>query len=402
MIFMGGAGEDSESGIPGNEINQFDQDFEIAKAKAKSSGYTFDYLYAGDHKGSDNFLSKYNDIQYSKSKWMTPFNLDKMIERYQGALNGTNTRPEEQLKAGDQVVFTISNHGMLRGDNPQLKDKEKTHSIACSANQPIEIGGRKNLYCSLDKLQPLIEQMEAKGIKVAVVDESCYGASTLSIGTPKTCVVSKSAQDQVGWNYDKSTFIRHLQPGKSVQDSFQSYIQYSHLNFPMINTQAGQRAAERIRDIVEVRKNDQADLLVRQRCDPQVDPLPRAMRNMMDLTVATNTGELPNTPEMQQALNDLGSALKQYQEKSDEAIRYLKLIDLAKSKSSKDRENAAKAIHLYNRLTRMPDDLTRADENTIVTAALNIDRPLKAIYDLLYKEELKKERAPSACAQFTF
>jgi hypothetical protein len=78
-----------------------------------------------------------------------------------------------EIGRGDQVVIQIMAHGVERSSG------ETTHSI--------EVGGQE---ASLDSLKPVLQTLTDAGVRVALIDGSCYSGASQAFKSDSICVIS--------------------------------------------------------------------------------------------------------------------------------------------------------------------------------------------------------------------
>jgi hypothetical protein len=163
---MGGGGE------PLDEPNQFADDFKVAGGALLASGYQTKVLFDGGH-ASAKEVAKHFGIES-----VPPITKKNMQNEWASLVNDMNTG---KLRSGDQVLMVLNSHG--------TPSSGLTHEISTS-----------DTNVSLDTLKFIREKAEAAGIKLAIVDLSCYSGSTLSLSTHKTCVISSSTSKNLGYS----------------------------------------------------------------------------------------------------------------------------------------------------------------------------------------------------------
>ena len=86
----------------------------------------------------------------------------------------------KHLEPGDQVVIQVFTHGSPKGEG------ETAHTV-----------GSKYFDLPMSDLAKWRDELEKGGIKLAIIDNSCYGGNSLDLATKKTCVISAADRDSV-------------------------------------------------------------------------------------------------------------------------------------------------------------------------------------------------------------
>ena len=133
-----------------------------------------------------------------------------------------------ELLPGDQLLVLVGAHGYEHEDN------QKTHSV-------MAIDGQVNL----DGLQDVIDLAEKKGIKLAIVDESCRSGNILNLDYKNACVMSGASKNGLGYS-DGHFSVNLADAAKSksnpvsLEDVFlKSRLTRGSFAQPLINTPAG-------------------------------------------------------------------------------------------------------------------------------------------------------------------
>jgi hypothetical protein len=88
-----------------------------------------------------------------------------------------------ELGEGDQVLLHINTHGSEAGTD--VRGKPIEHGICVDG-----------AYLPVSKLTPKLDELAARGVKVALLDSSCYGGSSLSaLAGKNVCVVSATTDN---------------------------------------------------------------------------------------------------------------------------------------------------------------------------------------------------------------
>ncbi len=234
FYFLGGGGE------PNGETTIFDNDVKVISGFINSPGWETTVSFNGGHKKTEEIIK----TKLPKVNNAGPFieaNYNKLIKEMTDKINNGT------LADGDQLMISIDTHGGKKG-------KENTHKISLTGSEATNLNtlaGAKTV--DLDKLQALIDLAAAKGVKLAVIDMSCFSGNLLNLKTNNACLISATGKDQYGWagTIDLSVFsitstfsgkfFDLLKKGRNLEDIFLGARTKGWTpDFPMISTEEGQ------------------------------------------------------------------------------------------------------------------------------------------------------------------
>lgn len=231
-LFGGGGGPDGDDTIYDEEIGLL-SNFVNSKKRNWKSSYTFN----GGHQKTEKILqNKFkNSTSFgSFSKKNLLLTLDNIEEKI------------KKLKKGDQLLLVMNTHGLNNSSN------EKSHSIVTS---PVPGESYKTTegarIASMDEFERIIALADEKGIKLAVVDLSCYSGNTLKLKKKNICIISTTGENQLGYADVLGTppkkllsfegrFLNGMKQGENLENLFLKSRKESHFqDFPMISTETG-------------------------------------------------------------------------------------------------------------------------------------------------------------------
>ena len=204
------------SGDPPGATTIFDYTFgQMAKAAA-NRGWQPTVLFDGDHKDAQGKVA----AAFGKKELPTfsPFSFASMLNKIKADVE------LGKFKKGDQVLFWIDAHG-----RPRI-GSQRSHAIAC---------GKDFDDCNLDELQEVISKLESKGVKVALMDGSCYSGSSLNLGSEKTCIVTITSDHYVGFGRTANQLLESI-PGTPLEQAFFNVVD-TNWGYPQISTKAGKQ-----------------------------------------------------------------------------------------------------------------------------------------------------------------
>jgi hypothetical protein len=208
-VFAGG-GEES----PGK--TDFDKQFGLLTKLLEQDRWDVSYLYKAEG---------------PKTKTFKAINFEDQIKSIIEKIGSDNNH---ELKSGDQIIVYIATHGGPKGQGAE------THDVAT-------IDGTMNLNILVD----LKKKAEAHGVKLALIDQSCFSGSMQTLKSPTTCVVSASTPDKSAYFGETDEFAFHF--SESILHQNNSNLEAVFLNArkavssagqPMISTQAGEKTAK--------------------------------------------------------------------------------------------------------------------------------------------------------------
>lgn len=233
FYLLGGGGE------PEGRSTMFDAELEtMAKFTNSSADWESTISFNGGHTNTEKIIKN----KMSKSKAVGPFdqkNYDALIKEM------TQKLESGELKNGDQLMIEVNSHGDIN------RKDEKTHTVALAG------GGGVNL----DALEKISNLAAEKGVKLAIVDMSCYSGSLLNIKNDKVCFISATSADTYaygrsgGWfsgiDSFAGSFHDQLKSGQNLEEIFlkASGVGYSP-NFPRISTKAGEDVEKFMYDFI--------------------------------------------------------------------------------------------------------------------------------------------------------
>jgi hypothetical protein len=149
-----------------------------------------------------------------------------------------------EIKTGDQLLIHINSHGAERSED------SKTHKIATSAGTATNLNTLAgSIVVNLDDLEILKKLAKEKGVKLAIIDGSCYSGNTLVLADDNTCVISATGSNHYSYPTFSENFSAAMKKGKNLEDVFLAVrAQDGVPQLPMISTSAGQAVAALIYD----------------------------------------------------------------------------------------------------------------------------------------------------------
>jgi hypothetical protein len=222
LYVIGGGGE------PDRDFTIFDDSLKQIANFSNTPGWDTTITFNGGHKKTEDII---------KTKMKKAKNGGAFVKKSYNALIEDMIAKVKSSTKGDQFLLTIDSHG---GE----QKGEKTHSIAAAYS---EAGDRRSLdgaeTINLDRLEELAKLAGDRGVKLAIVDMSCFSGNLLNIKNDKVCMISATGPKHYGYAGDftfAKKFYENFKPGKNLEDIFLETREFGHLpDFPMISTNAG-------------------------------------------------------------------------------------------------------------------------------------------------------------------
>lgn len=230
LYIMGGGGE------PEGEKTIFDYSLEKLATFSNSPGWDTKVSFNGGHATTEKIIKD----KMKKAKNVGPFvrkNYNDLIEDMITKINnGTLTK-------NDQLMLTINTHGSPAASG------ESVHKIALAYGESVsarELNEKNSV--NMDRLQTLINLAEAKNVKLAILDMSCFSGNLQKLKGPKACLISSTGPDNYGYEgVDTFTtaLYEKMKPGKNLEEIFLEARKVGpYADFPMISTPAGRAVNE--------------------------------------------------------------------------------------------------------------------------------------------------------------
>ncbi len=227
LTFLGGGGEPKklpttifDASLPA--LNKFVTD--------TSNSWKYDIHFNGGHADTENSVKtnfKYAETKQNFTKDSLPVSVAKYIDNIKSG----------KIKAGDQIMVLINTHGSLKSD------QTNTHFLAAGAAEAginlQNLSGADKLV-NVDGLKELTALANKNGIKLAIVDFSCYSGNTLNLANENTCVVSGAGSKHFSYATFGPNFINKMKSGKSLESVFiEARSSQNDNSYPMISTPEG-------------------------------------------------------------------------------------------------------------------------------------------------------------------
>lgn len=226
LLVLGGGGE------PRGDKTIFDRSLEkVGSFKTKAGNYKSKISFNGGHAQTESIISK----NFTPQEIVGPsFDRQSMVSSLQDYIRQIKNG---EIKSGDQLLIYIDSHGAEKAGT------EETHRIA-EGNSPIPSVLFLGKTVTLDELKPLTQLAKEKGIKLGILDFSCFSGETLALRNENTCVISATGSKHFSYSgheeFFNSKFLSAMEPGKSLEEIYLSVRgDNQDLGFPMISSPVG-------------------------------------------------------------------------------------------------------------------------------------------------------------------
>jgi len=221
MYSFGGAGDAGE--------NLFTNEFQNISTTAQRNGWQNQILFGRNPSESAKVQNNASSPVKEFSQKNFKDSLDQIVSDAQSG----------KIKSGDQVLIMIDSHGSPYLTSHSDGTVDKAHNVSCSDGD-----------CSLGPLEQVIKTLESKGVKVALVDLSCYSGQSMNLASSKTCVVSATSANDVSRFFFSKNFIANMKSGTSLENVFLSArLAGDSVGRAEISTTAGQLATSTIQEL---------------------------------------------------------------------------------------------------------------------------------------------------------
>nr|BDT29645.1 hypothetical protein BHI3_31110 [Bacteriovorax sp. HI3] len=232
---LGGGGE------PVGKSTIFDNDLKLISSftGSKKNGWETTISFNGGHENTESIIAK----KMSNVRNKGPF----IESNYNELINEMIKKIESgELAAGDQLMVTIDSHGAR-------KSYEKTHQIALAGSALSNLKTLEGAQTiKLDNLEKLASLAAEKGVKLALIDMSCFSGNLLNIKNDKVCFISATGPEQYGYagsvdlgiftmtSTFSGKFYDLLKKGRNLEEIFlNARMRGDSPEFPMISSVEG-------------------------------------------------------------------------------------------------------------------------------------------------------------------
>lgn len=242
LYFLGGGGE------PKGPTTIFDGHMRtISQFVNQNTGrWTSSHSFNGGHEKTEKELQANFKSSRSLGNFTEPNVLNAIREMELKIESG-------KLKSGDQLLLVLDTHGATKEKN------EKTHSISFSFGEARDLktlSGASTI--SMDRLAKLSFLASEKGVKLAIVDLSCFSGNSLALANKNTCVISASGANHFSYVESKGPyktfggrFLEAMKPGSNLEDIFlKARVDSTYADFPSISTENGLMVNDHIYKII--------------------------------------------------------------------------------------------------------------------------------------------------------
>ena len=226
---MGAGGEslDKNNTIFDRSLKSF------SKYVKKSPELDINIAFNGGHSETEKILNNSFPSTIPKRGFSSQ-DYNDIIEQYKNKLLNN------EFHAGDQFMILSTTHGFKKQDSAA----SNTHFVS-SSDGAVDI----------DKLSELKQLAKEKGVKMAIVDLSCYSGNTLNLADNNTCVITAASAGRVAISTFVENFMLNMKKGRSLEDVFLSAREnerVGRLSSPTISTDIGMDISTSLNDEIQM------------------------------------------------------------------------------------------------------------------------------------------------------
>lgn len=215
-LYFFGNGERVENGKTVDGKGMFVPGYQVA-TRVNRNFWQTNFVFTPDVKCDQKCV----DTHANQSvKPFTARNFNDQLKKIEDDLKSNN------LKKDDQVMIVLQTHGG-------------------QANGEHWITFTDGDYDTL-KLKSLVDMASAKGIKVGILDLSCYSSATLKIANKNTCVITGGDSANLSYMLDVQELLAQLQKSDNLQEAYENTLEINkNSELPghnLISTQPSRRA----------------------------------------------------------------------------------------------------------------------------------------------------------------
>jgi hypothetical protein len=237
-----------------------------------------------------------------------------------------------KFKEGDQVLIIVDNHGGPKSkhcksgktcaDSEMIE--EETHGGPYAINSP----NAKDSSFSMDRTISVIKDLKERGIKVAIIDSSCYSGNSQVLANYGACVISTTGSNSLSYPEFKRVLFGKFLKGKNLEQVFlEARADSKSPSIPEISTLTGKKLSRNLTDMwIAPRLDTQEDLsdkiiqFTRPALIDRCDLLPKSSQYQISEALRTF---LEINPDNSAKVRDLAKAIDQYDQKIIEITKQM-------------------------------------------------------------------------------
>ena len=211
-------------GEPPGATTIFDPSFKILGEKLEDNGYRTTGAVDGGHQKTEQIVK---DGFGPEVKGFTKQNADEQIARLAETIGSGKAK---------QLLIVVNTHGW---------------PATAKALHLVGTADPESPTYDLAQLEKLQAKAREHGVKLAILDMSCYSGQTLALNKryPETCVVTGAGSNNVGYSDVSASLFKNLRRGRSLEDSYRDTRRGAMSGWPQISTPAGYAAGRALADL---------------------------------------------------------------------------------------------------------------------------------------------------------
>ena len=218
LFFLGGSGD------PPGETTIFDENLPAIGVFKNKGDWEATVLFDGGRVQSKLAAEKAFGIDV---KTFTPEEYWAAIEKFRQMV------ADKKIGKDDQFLIIVEAHGSNRRES-------NSHFVEAEAGSTLSLG----------LLNPLLQELEAAGVRNGIIDNSCFGGASEDFATDNTCVLSLTSNDAPAVNLSAGRLFQEMSESKTLEEAFRNArLADDFGEYPEISTFQGQMLTQFFRPL---------------------------------------------------------------------------------------------------------------------------------------------------------
>lgn len=430
-LILGGGGE------PPGRTTVFDDSLKMLGGKLSDAGYQATVLFDGGHTTSE-----------AVAKAIDPKAQPFFTDNVETELHQMIGKIDRDMRPGDQLMVVVDTHG----GEPKGHDDGVDPEQAPPHDVEMADFGKFNM----EQLAVIKKHARAKGVRLAILDMTCYSGTSLKLADKNTCVISATSADTVGLAAFSGQLFESLHKGHNLEDSFLVTRSQFPYGKPEISTPANLAAKSVLRNMESLIQFSPDDIFPsddnlgeqKNQCDGDANTIDVQTRRLLKAISASLELDTNDRSELkkrlvdylklrQKSLNNNEFLAQTVDHVGDEPVAYVFMVNLDRNLAGmrdalKTEDDPDEKVYLQKfitaapRLRRLRADLLKSDpefaqivserqiqtgtnvtkeEYKLVRAAGRVSEYERMIYAKLYAAEAHRQTAQgksNPCKDFKF
>lgn len=312
LMLFGGWKKSADDGIYDKSVSEMGDFF-------SGSDYHLDLFFGGN----DLKLTQLTEEKFDTS---TRFFSAPNFNCFEKRVLDPNDSYFRRYKSGDQVLIIMDNHGSSQSTQMSTDANGKTYDtpIELTHGTPYALSStfKPERNFSMDRLESIVKEMTARGVKVGIVDTSCYSGHTQKLAKHGACVISATVKDAVSYPEFKNHLFANFKKGLSLEEIYlRARRKSKRPSMAEISTEAGNFTVSNLTDVMLGTRldttddlEDKLDKLAKPENQKSCSLLGRSNIEDLQVLLATQFGDsearLPEVVELAEAVAAYDKKLK--------------------------------------------------------------------------------------------